>query len=189
MKDREVFTSQIQEKFKMNKIVFNEDDSALKVIIKILSRQKYRITAIISGVVLFLVLYYLFVSAITNNDLKISIDMDGKIYVGWSLFNAAVIAFLSGIILAMIIFKFESYRNLSGKGIFGFIGTGISAFGFGCPTCGAFLFGLFGMPLALMYFPFRGIELQIVGIVILLIFIYLTAKSIKGVCKIKILSK
>jgi len=169
----------------MDKIIFNEKDSILKVVKRILGIQKYRIVVIISGVVLFLVLYYFFVSAVTGNDLKISIDMDGKMYVAISLFSAAITSILSGIVLSMLFFKFDSYRSFNKKGIFGFIGSGISAFGFGCPTCGAFLFGLFGMPLALMYFPFRGIELQFLGIIILLISIYFIAKSIKSVCKIK----
>ena len=169
----------------MDKIVFNKKDSSLKVVKNILSIQKYRIMTILTGVIIFGVLYYFFVAAVAKNDLNVSIDMDGKRYVAISLFSVAITAILSGIVLSMLVFKFDSYRSFNKKGIFGFIGSGISAFGFGCPTCGAFLFGLFGAPLALMYFPFRGIELQFLGIIILLISVYLTAKSIKGVCKIK----
>jgi len=37
----------------------------------------------------------------------------------------------------------------------------------------------------LTYLPWRGVELQLVGILILILSIYLTGKSIKGICKIK----
>ena len=165
--------------------IFNENYSSLKVVKNILGIQKYKIITILAGIIIFGVLYYFFVAAITKNDLNVSIDMDGRMYVAISLFNAAITAILSGIVLSMLFFKFDSYKSFNKKGIFGFIGAGISAFGFGCPTCGAFLFGLFGVPLALMYFPFRGIELQFLGIIILLISIYSIAKSIKSICKIK----
>ena len=48
-----------------------------------------------------------------------------------------------------------------------------------------FLFGFIGMPLALMYLPFRGLELQVLGVLILIISIYFTGKSINGSCKVK----
>ena len=85
----------------------------------------------------------------------------------------------------MILFKFNNYRKIEKKGFFGFILSGIGAFGVGCPTCGAFLFGLLGFPLALMYLPFRGLELQFLGVIILIISIYFTDKSIYSTCKLK----
>ncbi|MDP2672547.1 MAG: hypothetical protein Q8O84_01925 [Nanoarchaeota archaeon] len=170
----------------MTNNLFNKKDSSLKIVKNILSIRKYKLIVILTGIVLFVVLYYFFVSAVANNNLKNSIIMDGNLYVGISLLGAFITSALSGIVLAMLFFKFNFYRNFSKRGIFGFIGSGISAFGFGCPTCGAFLFGLIGMPLALMYLPFRGIELQVLGIFILILSIYFTGKSINSSCNINI---
>src|SRR3989344_4675536 len=110
----------------MNNIVFDKDDSVLKIIMNVLSRRKYLIITLISTVILFSILYYFFVYSITGRQLRISIDMDGEFYVGLSLINAAITAFLSGVILSVLTFKFNSYKKFSKKGIFGFVGTGIS---------------------------------------------------------------
>ena len=64
-------------------------------------------------------------------------------------------------------------------------GSVVGAFGVGCPTCRAFLFGIIGAPLAFMSFPLRGLELQILGILLLTTSIYFVAKTISSSCEIK----
>ncbi len=152
----------------------------------VFSNWKYKVIGLIFGLISFSFLYYLLVSKVANYSIWISAMMSGELFVSASIMSILFISGLSGILFSMILFKFNNYKKVEKKGFFGFIISGVSAFGVGCPTCGAFLFGLIGMPLALTYFPFKGIELQLVGILILLLSIYLTSKSIVGICKIDV---
>ncbi len=151
----------------------------------VLHTVKYKLISLIFGIIIFGFLYYFLVAKIADNDIWISVMMSGAGFVTFSILAILITSALSGILLSMIFFKFSLNKKIKGQGLFGFIGSGIAAFGIGCPTCGAFLFGLIGLPLALMYLPFRGLELQVLGILILLISIYFTGKSIIGTCKIK----
>ena len=162
----------------------NEFKSVKEAIGFVFKEKKYKIISLVWGVFVFAFLYFFLVAKVANYNLWNSVMMSGAGFVTFSIVSSIIIAALSGILFSMIFFKFEKGRKLEGKGIFGVIGSGIAAFGVGCPTCGAFLFGLLGMPLALMYLPFRGLELQVVGILVLMFSIYLTGKSINGFCKI-----
>ena len=97
-----------------------------------------------------------------------------------------ILAFLFGINLALIIFRFrevKSYNNESGTGIFTSI---ISLFSAGCPVCSfsiiSFLIPAIGTTFSLAILPFKGLEIQLLGIVILLISIFILTKE--NVCKI-----
>ncbi|NCN51383.1 hypothetical protein GW931_00015 [archaeon] len=157
----------------------------LELIKLVFNSRKYIWISLIFGILSFGILYYLLVVKVANQDIWISVMMSGALFVTLSIVSITLMSFLSAILFSMILFHFNNFRKGSEKGFFGFIGSGIAAFGVGCPTCGAFLFGLIGMPLALTYLPWRGVELQLVGILILILSIYLTGKSIKGICKIK----
>ena len=148
-----------------------------------LTRRRYKIISLVSGILIFAVLYYFLVAKVAHNSLWTSIMMSGPTFITFSVASILATSALSGILLSMILFKFRLHNKITGKGFLGFIGSGISAFGVGCPTCGAFLFGLIGLPFTLMYFPFKGVELQLFGILILLISIYLTGMSINSLCK------
>jgi hypothetical protein len=162
-----------------------EIEDTFEIIGVTLSSPKQKTIAIISGLLIFGFLYYFLVANVADNDIWISVMMSGEGFITFSIVTILITSALSGILFSMIFFKFSSYHKMEGRGLFGFIGSGIAAFGVGCPTCGAFIFGLIGMPLALMYLPFRGLELQFLGIFILLASVYFTSKSIKGICKIK----
>ena len=161
---------------------FNETIEILKLV---LSEKKYKLISLISGLIFFGFLYYFLVSEVAGNSIWISVMMSGPEFITFSVTTILITSILSGILLSMLFFKFSVCHSISGKGIFGFVGSGIGAFGVGCPTCGAFLFGLIGLPLALIYLPFKGLELQVLGILVLIVSIYLTGKSIRNVCKTK----
>ncbi|NCO18178.1 hypothetical protein COT60_01720 [Candidatus Pacearchaeota archaeon CG09_land_8_20_14_0_10_30_9] len=137
------------------------------------------------GIISFGILYYLLVVQVANQNIWISIMMSGALFVTLSIVSIILMSFLSAILFSMILFQFNNFKKSNKKGFFGFIGSGIAAFGVGCPTCGAFLFGLIGLPLALTYFPFKGLELQSLGILVLITSLYFTSKSIFGRCKLK----
>jgi len=139
---------------------------------------------LVFGLFVFGFLYYFLVAKVADKSIWVSVMMIGAGFVTFSLVAILITSLLSGVLFSMLFFKFSTYSQIGGRGLFGFVGSGVAAFGVGCPTCGAFLFGLIGMPLALMYLPFRGLELQVLGIFVLTVSIYLTGKSIEGVCKI-----
>ena len=155
----------------------------------VLRKKKYLFLSLISAIVIFFVLYYFMLATVAKNSLWIAVSMSGAGYITETLGSIFLISALSGIYLSLIIFRFSLYRGISGKGIFGnlfgFVGYGIGAFGVGCPTCGAFLFGLVGVPFTLMYLPFKGTELRLLGIFVLALSVHFTAKSIRGKCEIK----
>jgi len=161
-----------------------EISNTFEIIGLVLSKGKYKIISLVSGLIIFAFIYYLLVAKVADNDIWISVMMSGAGFVTFSIVMGLVLAGLSGILISMTLFKFGEYKRFEGKGLFGFIGSGVAAFGVGCPTCGAFLFGLIGMPLALIYLPFRGLELQVLGVLVSMVSIYFTGKSIKGICKI-----
>ena len=153
-----------------------------RTLIEVLSYKKFRIIVGITALILFGVLFYLMVSTVANNSLKIAIMMSGVNFIYLSTLLITIMSILFGIYLSLVVFKF-SFINAK-KGVFGFFGGIIGAFGVGCPTCGAFLFGLIGAPLALMYFPFKGLEIQILGILLLIVSIFFITKSMNGNCRI-----
>jgi len=154
-----------------------------RTLIEVLSYKKFFIIAGITALILFGVLYYLMVSTVANNSLKIAIMMSGVNFIYLSILLITIISILFGIYFSLVVFKF-SFINAKKGGVFGFFGGIIGAFGVGCPTCGAFLFGLIGAPLALMYFPFKGLEIQILGILLLIVSIFFITKSMNGNCRI-----
>jgi|SRR3989344_5264969 len=150
----------------------------------VLSKIRYKFISLIFGLFLFIILYYFLVAKVAYNSIWISVMMSGPLFVTINIVAILITSALSGILFSMLLFKFSLHLQSMGSGFFGFIGSGVGAFGVGCPTCGAVLFGLIGMPLALMSLPFNGLELQVLGILILLISIYFMGKSINGVCKL-----
>src|SRR3989344_6556863 len=153
-----------------------------RTLIEVLSYKKFFIIAGITALILFGVLYYLMVSTVANNSLKIAIMMSGVNFIYLSILLITIMSILFGIYLSLVMFKF-SFINAK-KGAFGFFGGIIGAFGVGCPTCGAFLFGLIGAPLALMLLPYRGLELQVVGILLLILSVFFVGKGLTGKCEI-----
>lgn len=170
---------------------FRQFEFLLKTMYK---EKKYIIISLITAIVLFVVFYKLMLATIAGNSLKTFIMMWNYNYTYFTLLSFFIISVLFGIYLSLAVYRFnlikKSRERLKGKkgriaSFFGLIGAFIGAFGAGCPTCGAVLFGLLGAPLALMYFPFQGAELRILSIVILIVSIYIISKSLIE-CNVKI---
>ncbi len=154
--------------------------SILKEIYK---NKKYYYLTFIVAIVLFVVLYKLTLATIADNSLKIFIMMSGYNYTYFTLLSFVVISVLFGIYLSVFIYRFKLIKLMKEKkgtsiGFIGYVGLVAGVFGAGCPTCGSVIFALVGAPLALMYFPFRGLELRLLSIVILLISIYILTRSL-----------
>ena len=99
---------------------------------EVFSHKKFRIITGVTALILFGVLYYLMVSTVANNSLKIAIMMSGVNFIYLSILLITIMSILFGIYLSLVMFKF-SFINAK-KGAFGFFGGIIGAFGVGCPT-------------------------------------------------------
>lgn len=151
----------------------------ISVLGQVYKNKKYFYFTIISSVLFFTIFYKLTLTNIADNSLEIFIMMSGYNYTFFALLSFAIISILFGIYLSMAIYKFNLMKKRGmGTGFVGFIGFFAGVFGAGCPTCGSAVFALFGAPLALMYLPFRGLELRILSILLLGISIYFLSKSL-----------
>ena len=152
---------------------------------QILLIKKYFLIFLFSSMLIFAIFYILTLATISDNSLSIFIMMNGF----WFMISTFVLlgfaAILFGIYVSLFYFKIEE-RCRKGKinGFFGATGLIAGLFGAGCPMCGGALFTLIGMPLALFFLPFKGIELRAGAIILLLISIYMLGRNLIS-CKIR----
>ena len=107
-------------------------------------------------------------------------------YAYFNLLFTLILAFLFGINLSLTIYRFKEikkYNNESGTGIFTSI---LSLFSAGCPVCSFTIISLIIPGLttsfSLAILPFKGLEIQVLGILLILLSIYFLTKD--NVCKI-----
>ena len=134
---------------------------------------------LISSLIFFIIFYILTLATTTDHSLNIFIMMNGISYAIWTFFLLAVIALLLGIYISLVAYflRMRLKSNKVGSSI-GIVGMTVGLFSAGCPMCGAFLFGLFGFPLALFFMPFNGLELRVLSVLILVVSIYLISRSL-----------
>jgi hypothetical protein len=130
-----------------------------------------------------------------SDKLDLPINLLGSIATNFTLLSASytiAIAILFGINLAMIIyFLRRRIADLEQSGIAtGVFGIASGVVGMGCAACGSLLLtsilSLFGATWILSFLPLAGGEFGILGVILLAISIYMTAKRIQNpaVCKI-----
>jgi len=164
--------------------MFKKIKEATGMIWEVLSRGNYLLIFLITSVLGFYVLYKLTLATIAEHSLKIFVIMSGLNYTFFNLVVLGIISLLFGIFMSLFVYKVILMRTLSKTGFFGTIGLAAGLFSAGCPTCGSVLFALFGMPLALFYLPFKGMELKVLSVVFLLFSNYFLARSFVE-CKVK----
>lgn len=154
--------------------------------IKLLLKQKTYFRIFLMTFVFYLLLstyliYYFF------NGFYLFFNYSLKYYPWLNILFTLILAFLFGINLALIIFRFKevhNYNNESGTGIFTSI---LSLFSAGCPVCSftilSFLIPGISVTFTLAILPFKGLEIQLLGILLLLISIFVLTKE--NVCKLK----
>ena len=122
------------------------------------------------------------------------ISLLGSIVTNFTLVSASytiAIVVLFGINLAMIVyFLRRRIAEVKHSGIAtGFFGLTSGVVGMGCAACGSFLltstFSLFGASGILTFLPLNGGEFGILGVILLTVSLYLTAKHIQNpaVCR------
>lgn len=133
--------------------------------------------AVASALLAFALSYYLMVFNVTGGSISIYADMNGVWYTVLTLGMSAIISVLFGVWIASVAFT-------SKPGLSGFLGTLVGAAATGCPTCGAPLLAVVGMPLGLFRLPFWGLELKAASIILMSVSIFFMLKPLKG-CKLR----
>ncbi len=127
---------------------------------------------------------------------NLPIQLIGSISTNFTLLSATytiVIALLFGVYIAMIIYFLKRRIKEVGQGgvATGFLGITSGVLGVGCAACGSFLLtslSLVGASGVLTFLPLGGSEFGIIGVILLALAIYMTAKKIQEplVCKVEV---
>lgn len=153
----------------------------LNIVFTILKRKKYILITLVSAVVMGAITYYLTVVNIFHKSVVLFAEMNGLLFTIISLTLGLFIAILFGIYISLTVLRRDIIKQKAlGDKVTGFGGilTGIIASG--CPSCGVPLLGLIGFPLALFVLPFKGLELKVLSIMLLVISIYYLSRNIKN---------
>ncbi len=163
--------------------MFKKIKEAIGMIWKVLSKGNYFAVFLITSVLGFYVLYKLTLATVADDSLEIFVMMSGLNYTFFNLIILGIISLLFGVFMSLFVFRIILIKKVSKTGFFGIVGLTTGLFSAGCPTCGSVLFALFGMPLALFYLPFKGLELKVLSVIFLLFSNYFLARSFIN-CKI-----
>ena len=173
---------------------------------KVFRKSLYTLLALFTSAMVFMFAVWLpnlplIVKVMGHSEIPLSQKFDlpisllGSIITNFTLFSASytiAIAILFGVNLAMIVYFLrrritEVQQNGMATGFFG-IASGV--LGMGCAACGSFLLtsglSLVGASGILGFLPLAGGEFGILGVILLSVSIYFTAKQIQNpaVCKI-----
>lgn len=179
---------------------------AFRALQKVFRRPQYVLLAFVTSVTVFVFAVWfpnlpLIVRIMGHSDIPLSQKLDlpisllGSIITNFTLLSASytiAIAILFGINLSMLVYFLrrrvaEVKQGGIATGIFG-IASGVV--GIGCAACGSFLLtsilSLVGASWILSFLPLRGAEFGILGVILLSISLYMTAKKIQNpaICKI-----
>ncbi len=136
----------------------------------------------VSFVLNFLALDYVILSQSTT--FRILSDQNTAFYNWATLFLSAVTAVLFAISAAMLVYIINKRKKDAKESApSSFFGTLFGAIASGCPVCGAWLLPIFGIAGSLAVFPFQGLEIKALAILLLVFSIYQSSNVILGICK------
>ena len=136
----------------------------LKLTIKdILKQKSFGGIAIVSGILLGLVYYFLTLSSAVDHNL-IALVVSPQ-YLAASIGLTLVVAVLGGINIALVVYNIKTQRmNLQKGGSSAIFGGALAAFTPGCPACTTSLTAVLGIVGGLAIFQLQGLELKFVSI-------------------------
>lgn len=145
-----------------------------------MKHKRYLLAGVAAAVAMFGLSYYLMVFNINGKSIIAYAYMNGARYTIISIMLTALISILFGMYVSVWLLRrdIKVLRKISARAIMwqsGAVGGILAA---GCPTCGAPLLALFGAPLALMFLPFKGLELKMVSLILLFLSIYWLAENV-----------
>ncbi len=106
-------------------------------------------------------------------------------FYNWTTLGLSVVtAVLFAVSAVMLVFIIKQRQgNAKEAAPTSVFGTFFGAIASGCPVCGAWLLPLFGIAGSLAVFPFQGLEIKVLAIVLLTISIFQSTNVILGICK------
>ena len=160
--------------------------SKLQLISNVLTIRRYATIAIISGIALGLLYYFLTMSMLPMH-LDIAKEMTFT-YIITSICLTVTISSLAGINFALMAFKINRMKMMNSvkSNSSTLIGGAFAAFTPGCPACTAPLAVILGAIGGLSLFPMQGLELKFISIGVLAFSIYWITRGLqsKSCCKI-----
>ena len=150
----------------------------LKLTIKdILKQKSFGTIAIISGILLGLVYYFLTLSSAIDH-FAIDIVVSPQ-YLAASIGLTCMVAVLGGINIALVAYNLKTQSmNLQKGGSSAIFGGAVAAFTPGCPACTTSLTAILGIVGGLAIFPLQGLELKFVSIAALSFSIWWAMRNI-----------
>ena len=160
--------------------------SKLQLISNVLTTKRYATIAIISGLGLGIIYYFLTMSMLPSHlDTTMTIM---PYYIIVSVGLTVVISSLAGINFAMMAFKMKRMKMMSSvkSNTSAILGGAFAAFTPGCPACTAPLAVILAAVGGLSLFPMQGLELKFVSVGVLAFSIWWIARGFqsKSCCKI-----
>jgi len=157
----------------------------MSTIYNVIQKPRYAlITTIIS--ISLSALFWLLTFYFTPTPLPKYIEMYGLLFTVITVTMGFVIAVLTGLNTSLVLCRKQMTGSLGfRKGVGSstcsvLVGTIAS----GCPVCTAPLLAVFGLGGALALFPFQGLELKAIAIVVLGMSLHYTSKNVKITCKL-----
>lgn len=140
--------------------------------------KKYIVISLVVSVITFISLYYLTFYFTTPRALR---SMEGYFYFYFTFISNFIISILFGLNVSIILQRISmkvgviKESSLSGSGTL--TGALAGAFASGCPVCGSLLLPLIGISGGLTVFPFKGLELKVLAISLMVISTYFILKG------------
>ncbi len=150
----------------------------------VFAQQKYWWIAGISGLLVFLLYFFLINKVTTISNIFVT---SGAGYAITSIFMLVIISLLFGINVALFWYKKSANLNFGVKeGVGSTAGVLFGSVTAGCPVCGAFLLSIIGVAGGLAIFPLRGLEVQFFSAALLSTAFFWSSKSLTcDKCKVK----
>jgi hypothetical protein len=130
----------------------------------------------------FVALDYILLTQVTT--FRILSSQNTAFYNWASIILSITTAILFGISIAMLVYVFkknkENAKESAPSSLFGAIFGAVAS---GCPVCGAWLLPILGIAGSLSVFPFQGLEIKVLAIILLLFSIFQSTNIVLGVCK------
>mgnify|MGYP001608549342 CR=1 FL=1 len=136
--------------------------------------KKYIILFILVSLATFTALYYLTFYFTTPRALR---SMEGSFYLYFTFISNFIISILFGFNVSVILQRIIMRASVSKESSLSGGGVLAGAFASGCPVCGSLLLPLIGVSGGLAAFPFRGLELKILALSLMLTSTYFVLKS------------
>lgn len=163
-------------------------DKAVKEIIKVL--KKTNCLALAIGVSVLVMLVYAWIPnwdlIKSHGSVRLLIALSGSLFTNLhtiDLVMLAITAVLTGVQVALVVSQLVSKSKIRARSGMGVVGIVASILGVGCAGCGSMLLtsvlGLTASGAILHLLPFRGVEIWLLGIVILVISIRGTVRGIE----------